>query len=142
MTQQSVVKYLVSVVIYGEKDSVNKLVKTLNQNLRPELNSTLIKLILNKDDSDLRILTQNRCKKNQDGLFVGSILCETAIKTQYPNKIFEKIINDRILVNNFLQRLNFKPIYLYIAVKSLKFQSSDFRNVNDSLLPSRKAIEI
>lgn len=131
-------KYLVSIIMFGEKDSINKVIDILNKNLRIEFSSTLIKLIMNRDNTNnIEFLTKNRCRE-YNGVFKGSVMIETTINTSKPNKIAEKIVNDEIIINNYLSRLNRYRINLYIAVKALSFTKNDFKQVDNTLISSIK----
>lgn len=129
MSEQSR-KYLVSVAVIGDMDSLNRIIKNLYEDFSLVFYKTLLKSMIDKEDLKIDYVKQNECEFNEEiNKYAGYFLISSTIQTKVPQKIIDKLIDDEYTTNNFVRRWGRNKITLMIGMKTLSFTEEQYRDV-------------
>lgn len=130
MSEQSR-KYLVSVAVIGDMDSLNRIIKNLYEDFSLVFYKTLLKSMIDKEDLKIDYVKQNECEFNEEiNKYAGYFLISSTIQTKVPQKIIDKLIDDEYTTNNFVRRWGRNKITLMIGMKTLSFTEEQYRDVS------------
>lgn len=128
MTKNEEKKYFVSLVILGEKDVLNLIIKNIYEDYSLTFYKTLVKTIVENENIDLDLLSEDDCELI-DKKYMGYIELESIIFTENPIKILNKLREDQNLINQYLNRYKKTKIEFRLAIKSMFFKDENYKAI-------------
>lgn len=124
-------KYLISLVVVGEMDSLNRIIKNIYEDFSLTFYKTLLKTIIDKENIELELFSKEDCNYNKtSNKYVGFFKVSSTILTRNPNKIRAKLVDDSYEINSFLKRWNrANGVKLLLATKELGFDDDEYSGI-------------
>ena len=127
-----------SIVILGEKNVLNKIIKNIYEDYSLLFYKTLIKTIVEADNIKLDILSEDDCEFiEESNKYMGYIEISTQIYTDDPTKLLKRLDEDKILINQYLERYNKSLITFRIAISAMFFKQTQYKDLQKLLLVNR-----
>ena len=128
-------KYLVSVAVIGDYESINKIIKNIYEDFSLVFYKTLIKTIVDKEDIRLDFLDKDDCFFNESlNKHIGFFIISWTINTKDPKRIINKLIDDEYLINSFIKKWSRNKVQVMLGVKDLYFTDEQYKELKNCKL--------
>lgn len=125
-------KYLVSVAVVGDYESINKIIKNIYEDFSLVFYKTLIKTIIEKENINLEFLDKEDCYYNEVlKKHIGYFVVSSTINTREPQKIVNKLIDDEYTINSFIRTWSRHKVQIMLGMKDLHFEDEQYRDIKD-----------
>lgn len=125
-------KYLVSVAVVGDYESINKIIKNIYEDFSLVFYKTLIKTIIEKENINLEFLDKEDCYYNESlKKNIGYFVVSSTINTREPQKIVNKLIDDEYTINSFIRTWSRHKVQIMLGMKDLHFEDEQYRDIKD-----------
>lgn len=131
MENKEVKKYLVSIAIIANYETINKIIKNIYEDFSLVFYKTLIKTIVDKENIELNYVNREDCYFNEYlQQYIGYFIISSTINTKEPRKILDKLIDDEHSINSFIKNSKNK-IKIMVGVKELFFEDDQYNDINE-----------
>lgn len=127
---KDVKKYLVSVAIIGDYESINKIIRNIYEDFSLVFYKTLVKTIIDKESIQLDYIKEEECDYDPSiKKYISYFVVSSTIQTKEPKKILNKLVDDEYAINSFVTRWSRHKVKVMFGVKELFFHDEQYRDI-------------